>query len=421
MTRNFEKNVVSWLLCNDSKHYIFYLKPDYLSDPTLSIILALIQNYYKKYNKLPSQENFIHFSQQELKDHAASKVIFSELNSLYLNRFDDTEIVLEEIIKFCQKSIILNATEKMDSTDELAESLLGTLGELNNLKNVNKKRDLVDIYDSNISLKIEPGFPTCFETLNSMTASGGFKSPELIVLMGGPKSFKTGTLLNIAIGYLLDGLNVYIADFENGSKNLLIRVYQALLECERKEINSYRKELNQILEKIKKMKGSLKIENYSAHVDSLSNVESDLDLLAKEGWKPDVIFYDYLDLARSSDNSIKDKRLQIQSVYHHSIRMNKKYNTFCFTPSQVGKHAVSKRDITLTDFAEDFGKAMNCHAAFALCRTDEEVQAGIGRIITVVQREGERFNPNRFVQVELDESRMMIREIPSILENIDDL
>ena len=67
MTRNFEKNVVSWLLSNDSKHYIFYLKPDYLSDPTLSIILALIQNYYKKYNKLPSQENFIHFSQQAAK------------------------------------------------------------------------------------------------------------------------------------------------------------------------------------------------------------------------------------------------------------------------------------------------------------------------------------------------------------------
>ena len=55
--------------------------------------------------------------------------------------------------------------------------------------------------------------------------------------------------------------------------------------------------------------------------------------------------------------------------------------------------------------------AANCHAAFALCRTPEEVEAGIGRLVPVVQRQGDRYRSSTVCVVEIDEKIGLVREI----------
>ena len=86
---------------------------------------------------------------------------------------------------------------------------------------------------------------------------------------------------------------------------------------------------------------------------------------------------------------------------------------FAITPSQVNRSAVNKENIDMTDFARDFGKAMNVHAAFAIMRTDEESDKGIARIGVVVQRMGKRPSKNKHnqIHVRIDENTMQVNEI----------
>jgi len=131
----------------------------------------------------------------------------------------------------------------------------------------------------------------------------------------------------------------------------------------------------------------------------------------EHGWIPDIICWDYPDLMVPIDRTVREKRLKIQAVYHDIIRLNNEWGVFSMGLSQVNKDAVNKEVIDMTGFAEDFGKAANCHAAFALCATPVEQAAGIRRILPVVQREGVAYNRKNYCVVKLDEAKMKLDEI----------
>ena len=143
-----------------------------------------------------------------------------------------------------------------------------------------------------------------------------------------------------------------------------------------------------MIDGFKVMGGDLQIGFFPAGKAKLDDVDLELEYYRDEfNWVPDVIVYDYLDLFQGPDPR-KDKRIQIQDNYHAAIALNVKWGMWAMTVSTVNRGAVDKAVINMKDFGEDFAKAYNCHAAFAICRTPEEMEFGTARIIPVVQREG---------------------------------
>ena len=170
--------------------------------------------------------------------------------------------------------------------------------------------------------------------------------------------------------------------------------------------------LAEMVNRFNVMGGDFRADFYPAHTKSVSDVEDKLDEIYEEtGWQPTVILWDYPDLMKPTDYRIKDKRFQIQAVYFDIIRCQKKRKIWGIGLSQVNKEAVDKPIIDMKGFAEDFGKAANCHAAFALCRTKEEREAGIMRIVPVVQRDGVAPSSHAVCYVKVDEGRMMVKEM----------
>lgn len=256
------------------------------------------------------------------------------------------------------------------------------------------------------------GEPCFLEGLNNLTEAKGFYSPQLIVFLGGPKSFKTGLLLKTALEYAKTGYKVFYADFENGEKMLISRIQQALLECTRTELRepTNRKILENMFTGLRRFGGDIRFKTFRAKHDTLNQVDEELDrLYSQSDWKPDIIFYDYLDIAASAAK--KELREAIQFNYHHAVALNKKYDCFAFTVSKIKQSAVSKPVIGITDFAEDFEKAYNCHAAFGICRTDNDMERGTARIIPIAQRDGQPYKSHLGVWIELDEERMIINEM----------
>lgn len=259
------------------------------------------------------------------------------------------------------------------------------------------------------------GHPTYLTGLNRLTASGGFKKPEFIIIAGGPKGYKTGTALNIALGYVKEGMNVYYVDTENGKSAIRDRFLQALAKCELKELNreDVRKALKYIVPRVRLFGGEIIIDHYAANRHTVADVEARLEYLrVEEGWEPDLIVWDYPDLMVPSVRAKGDKRHEdIATVYYDIVALNSRLGIFSLGITQVKADAVDKEVIQMQDFGGAFAKAMIAHAAFAICRTEDEVAAGIGRLVPVFQRQGVRYSASRAVFVEINEACMHLAEI----------
>lgn len=430
MTIAFQDNVLKFCLnTRDGKRFVTLLDDACFDLQDRKFIFSLVIKYLEKYSTMPSRVNLIeYFSILAVKMPTVTteikNTIISSINELYVENFImDTVIVREEIIKFSQRKqtkalIRTNSDKVLEGDDEFFNKMLRDMSKIVHLakdqdESNNKGKFILKDYNGFKYIQKE-AHPTFLKALNRMTAAGGFKSPELIILMSQPKGFKTGVAINIAMEYMRDGLNGYYVDCENGVTAIESRMYQQMMQSTKRDLMLDENEaiLSEMVMRYKVMGGDIKVDMYPAHTMDCNDVEENLQRYYDDyGWKPDFIIWDYPDLLQPIDKKISEKRLKIQAVYHDIIRIHQKWGCFGFGISQVSKGAVNKEFITMKDFAEDFGKAANAHGAFAICRTDDEVLAGLARLIPVMQREGTPFTGTEICYLKMDPDLQIITEI----------
>lgn len=447
MTRDFQKEVIKYIVQvpSDGKHFVLLMSYDMFDDTYDQTAFELIQNFYKKYNVMPKRKNLLQYFEDYVDD-ASSKINDKLAHEIrvtlkgYFKPMDAEDVqVRDKIVKHIQSKLTKNLfTENADKVtgDHTQADFERILSEMSRISKIaddhsgetdsNKGSYFIE-EDEDVSFDTVKGIPTFLTGLNRLTAAGGFFAPQLQLLMGAPKSFKTGLLILLALGLIKDGYKILYIDCENGVKRIRKRSDQGLLECTTSEQDegTFQSELAQIKKYIKRLGGEMRIEYLPAHKCSTDDIEILLTKMKKDdGFVPDGLFIDYADLLKPVDKSIKDRRLQLQYVYMDIVRMNNKWNTFTITPTPVSKGALDKKVIAVTDFAEDFQKAYNCHGAFALCRTPEERAAGLGRLVAVTQRDGlsyvegaDGFVPQVFLKI--DESRMSVEEYTPTKEEME--
>lgn len=401
--------------------------------------LKVLKKYAKLYDSLPSKSVAQQFLEDEIKD---TKGISQDVADILRDTVSDLYIAVPEGDKKKLKdTLVVNIQEQHIEKifSEYAEGLIvpdQLFLRINKVAGLAKFeddvddngsfliRDRADYYDNDFIA----GNPTFLHDLNSMTAAGGFYSPQLIIFMAGPKSYKTGTILKLGVEYTRNGFNVYYADGENGARSIRNRAKQTIMECSLSELfdPELLSEIDDTLYRFGKyMGGDLFIDEWNAYSSTINDVYNRLTYLKEQyNFVPDIIIWDSIDhfLPSGIGDQKRDTRIQIQKTYHEVISLNRKLHCFSIAPSQVNRHAVNKKVFDMTDISEDFGKIMNAHAVFAICATPEELDQGIRRIIPVVQREGVQYNGKNMCIVSVDMERMIVREVDRdlYLENVDD-
>ena len=431
MRADFQEEILKFVLqTKEGKKFRSYLEKELWDVPVNQVVFDAYANYVDTFSGVPSKVTLMEFIDRELKKKKGEKIskevyqaIEKQVYHLYEPFQEDASLIRTSIIEFAQrkktKNLFRDNVDKVRDGDEnFFRSLFSDMSKIVKLtddqEDVEKNRSGFLLQGAaKLSFNHNEGTPTFLKALNRMTASGGFKTPELVIFMGAPKSFKTGTLLKLCIEMVRDGKKVYYADTENGINAIRNRFFQGLMECERYELEGLKKsgEVDEMAKRVAGMGGDLQVGFFPANSKTLDDVDAELEYLRDEfNWIPDIIAYDYLDLFKSGDKKITENRFRIQSVYHHAVRLNNKWDTFALSISTVGKAAVNKAVINMKDFGEDFAKAYNCHAAFAICRTEEEMELGYARIIPVAQREGVPYRGTNTCMVKIDEARMIIEE-----------
>lgn len=433
MKLEFQEDLIKFLVQNkEAKKYIEILEPDVFDLDNYKFVFSLLKGFFKKYKSLPSKGNLLEYFDRELKEAKykgedltdTAKLVENTIRDIFIpltaNVQQIREIIIEEYqLKLMKNLLIENAGKLKTANADIVKDVFKQVSDIKKLGdydlNEEENHGLFALADFGLSRKrqLNPS-PTYLDGLNALTSVRGFYAPQLIIFMGGPKSFKTGFLINLALNYVRNGKKVYYVDCENGENRILDRFYQCMLEASWEEYNSgdlddLHKEM---VGRFKALGGDFLAEFYPAHTKSTQDVEIRLNELKMDfGWQPDIICWDYPDLMKPNDYRIKEKRLQIQAVYFDIINLQKKLGTFGLGLTQVGRNASRKSNRDETDFAEDFGKAANAHASFSLERDEDEREAGVMRVVPVVQRDGVPAHFKKACFVRVNEAKMLVSEI----------
>lgn len=433
MRIEFQEELLRFLVQKkEAKKYVEVLEQDLFDLDEHKTVFSLLKGFVTQYKTLPSVGNLLEHFDRELKKSQFKgedlSAVYKEIELAVKNAFVPSsantdqirEVILEEYqLKLMRQLFVDNASKLKTGNADIVKDVfkqvsnIKRIGETDMDEESNKGVFALAQYGMGFSKKVEPT-PTYLHSLNSMTSTGGFYAPQLIIFMGGPKSFKTGFLLNLAMNYTRAGKKCYYVDCENGEGRILDRFYQAMLEATWEEYDSgeLSDTLAEMVGRYSALKGDFLSDFYPAHTKSVTDVESRLEELKMEhNWVPDIIFWDYPDLLQPIDYRIRERRLQIQAVYFDIMRLHKKWELFGFGLSQVSRNGSKKAQRDETDLSEDFAKAANSHATFSLERDDDERAAGVMRVSPVLQRDGVPAHSKRACFVKVDESRMSIREI----------
>lgn len=398
-------------------------------------VFNLLKKFIEKNKMLPKKIDLIDFFETK----AVKKGYCQEDIDIYTkyisNNYTKVEATTDILRKECIKSIQVKLTKEMflnnagniDSIE--TESFFETLmSDMNNILDLSKDEMYSEQMDGGYLLKdhhknpiiniTNDIIPLYLKGMNKSTAYGGVKAPELCILMAAPKGFKTGNMLVLALELVRSGYKVHYADTENGVKSIRTRLLQAILETDVITLmdDEEQSTLDALVRQLSYAGGDLKINLYPMWRCSLQDVESNIKRdRENDNFHPDIIVYDNLDnfIPSKGEARKKDRRLQIQEVYAEALGLNAKYNIPSFTISQVNRKAVEKETFSMTDLAEDFGKAAIAHKAWAICATKEEKDAGISRIVSAFQREGIG-DGHLCCFVKIDKAKMSIKEITEI-------
>lgn len=430
MTVAFQRKVVQFLTLPGNRQYVGLLDVDCFDTEELRTAFEVIRAYVADYKAVPDEVSAVEYLHGEMTRHQVDPDTRARMASYLETLYDTAPKDGAELVK----SRILDYAARKRGAEALRAALV-RLGEdgaglaafkreadkINKLAKLDSQMIEAGERSSGFLLEdhfrrindVKMGEPTFIKGLNRLMAAGGLRSPELAIIIASPKGFKTGTCLNFAVEYMREGKKVYYVDTENGWSAIKARAMQTILKCELKDLF---KRVNidryaRIVPRMAKMGGDMVIDYYDGGETTVADVEANLAVLKTQfNWVPDLIIWDYPDHLLPS-RRVKEEHKAMSVVYADIINLNNRLGCFSIGISQVGRGAVDKPVFSMADIAGDFGKIMGCHAAFAICRTDTEVEAGIARMVPVVQRAGARYKHGNVVTLEMKEEIMHVAEI----------
>lgn len=411
MTIEFQTELIKFLAqMRECKQYLPIMSSDIFDIPEHKVLFGLLQSFWVKYNSPPTLASLLEYLHVSAATQKLDKPLVKSLEAGVRKLYTPIEAHTTQIRESILSSIQYKKTQILfkDNFDKLNDGIPTFLRIRKEMDDIIRLPDKLEgnVTDPKLGFlfrahadfnykALSQGMPTYLNRLNSMTTAGGFLAPQLIIFMAAPKSFKTGNMINLLLPYTRQGKKIYYADFENGENAIKVRMLQYMTEMPKKELMDRKNSalIDELVQRYQVRGGDIYVRSYQAHVNTTADIEADLEHLKEEfGWEPEIVAIDYPDLMKPNDPKIVEKRLKIQAVYFDIKNMNNRRNVWTLGLSQVSKAAVDKKVINMQDFAEDFAKAANCDAAFAICQTKEERALNLARIIPVVQREGLQYN-----------------------------
>lgn len=382
------------------------IKPNYLVLIEHSIICEGIIKYYKKQNRIPSENVLKEVIKELLEGKQYADLVTKDdipnidkvISNLYHLPLSDADYIKEKIYQFSTYVEMKNLNDSFDLDNfEQYEEYSRKIEKILQ-KSKPKKEDepvymIRDIVERQFKRQSEPSVIPCpFRQMNALTNAGGYPEHSVNVILDKPKAKKTFFMVNLARGYLRMGKSVYYVDTENGKDQILDRFIQSSINKTKKELYSgeYDKLESKHLRKLARFGVELVVERVPAMITDCNYIRDKIVKFRNQGIDIKVLFVDYAgklaSIARDKEdfdrisnvyidlqNLAEELNLDIVWTAHHITREGK-------------KHRATRYDEN--DISGSIAIIRNAQTIFGLNSTAQEEQDDILRAELVVQRDG---------------------------------
>jgi archaellum biogenesis ATPase FlaH len=420
-----ETKILSNLLYDETytRKVIPFIKETYFDLLTEKIVFQEIHKFVMNYDDIPTKTvlNIEIENRKDISDDMFQGAL-QVVSDLKEEKFDE-QWLLDTTEKWCKDRAIylalLDSVKIADGKDKtrskdsipsiLSDALAVSFDDHIGHDYISDSESRYDFYH-----KKEDKIPFDLELFNKIT-KGGLPNKTLNVALAGTGVGKSLFMCHMASSVLLQGRNVLYITLEMAEERIAERIDANLLNVNIQDItnlskNSYESKLAKLAEKTR---GKLIIKEYataSAHVGHFKSLLNDLAL--KKGFKPDMIFIDYLNICASSryKGTLVNSYTYVKAIAEELRGLAVECNVPIVTATQTTRQGYGNSDVELTDTSESFGLPATADFMFALISTEELESLNQIMVKQLKNRYNDPTAYKRFV-VGIDRSKMKLYNV----------
>ena len=400
-----------------------FIKPEYFETHEERVVFDEINKYVQQYQTQPPL-NAIAIECERRTD--LSQDGFQSILDL-LKMFTEDKIDFEWLIntteKWCKdravylsllESIkIADGKDKTKSRDAIPSILSEALGVC---FDEHVGHDYIDDFETRYDFyhRKEEKIPFDLEFFNKIT-KGGLPSKTLNIALAGTGVGKSLFMCHVAASSLLQGKNVLYITLEMAEERIAERIDANLLNINIQQLVDLPKQMyeTKIIKLAQKTVGKLIIKEYptaSAHSGHFTSLLNELAL--KKGFKPDIIFIDYLNICASSryKGSIVNSYTYVKAIAEELRGLAVEFNVPIVSATQTTRSGYSSTDVDLTDTSESFGLPATADLMFALISTEELEQLNQILVKQLKNRYNDPTMNKRFI-IGIDRAKMRLYDV----------
>jgi hypothetical protein len=397
---DFQELILQYTVTDPKGYKVLKLYEDsYFTLIPHSIIAYVLKRYYKKHKNIPEEAYLreelrvtyhmdkimkMNLSNDDISD------IDSTINRIYAGPVKEPEAIVKKCVSFSRYISFKEEMEQVDINDyDSYEKSIKKLQAANTIG-----IDLENNYGTFLvsgmadrAHKRESGhttYPTPFWQLNSLLNGGGTERGNVFVILSTEKIFKTGTLINTAIGYMRRRKKGFYVDLENGEVAIVIRNEQSIANTDRETIQqgTIDNKLLKLFRKYKRIGAELVVKKFASLKTTTDDIRDWLDILKRDfGVVFDFGIVDY-GLLMGAVSGKTDDTQRISDAFLDLKNLADDYNLECLwtaahTTREGNKRLSSKFLPTDTAKCMDITKHIDC--LLGLQQSQDEKQAGVMR------------------------------------------
>ena len=427
MLTPIETSIIKGLINDETytRRVLPHLEASYFEDTTGRTYFRLCKEYFEKYDACTNTESLT-VDIQALENLSDDE--FRELGEAFGPISEDynlkSEWLIDETEKWCKERAVylalMDAISIHDGSDSdrtrdsipqiLSDALAVGFDDSIGHDYLGDHSDRYDFYH----LKEER---TSFgiEYLDKITG-GGIANKTLSIALAGTGVGKSLFMCDFAAKVLMQGKNVLYITMEMAEERIAERIDANLLDVNIQDMRDVPRQIFESkIEKVRsKTQGRLFIKEYptaSAHPGHFDALIKELQL--KQGFKPDIVFVDYLNICASQRfkaGSNANSYTIVKAIAEELRGLAGKHDLPLVSATQTTRSGYGSSDVELTDTSESFGLPATADLMFALIKTEELEEQGQIMVKQLKNRYNDTGFHRKFV-VGIDRAKMRLFDV----------
>lgn len=424
-----EQTILKNLVYNEEylRKVLPFIKEEYFTETCEKVLFNEITSFTETYNKLPTIES-LSLSVQEKRNLTDEQVQQCEdyIKEIKESAKEETQLqwIVDKTEKFCQEKAIYNAVlgsiqilDGKDKTNDkgaipkiLADALAISFDTSVGHDYLENSDERYEFYH-----RKEERIPFDLDYFNKIT-KGGLPKKTLNIALAGTGVGKSLFMCHVAAGAMCLGKNVLYITMEMAEEKIAERIDANLLNTSLDQLMELPKDLyDKKVQRLKeKTTGKLIIKEYPTASASATHFRTLLnELNLKRGFKPDIIFIDYLNICCSSRIKASaniNSYTYVKAIAEELRGLAVEFEVPIVSATQTTRSGFNSSDPGLEDTSESFGLPATADFMFALISSEDLEELGQ---IMVKQLKNRYNDPSYFKRFTLgvDRSKMKLYDV----------